>query len=81
MVMDYDPSSKIATIEQRNRVFKGEEVEILTPDHENYSMVLDEMWNEEGEEIEVAPHPQMIYKIRTQKPLKLYDMLVKEKGE
>lgn len=81
MVIDYDLSSKIATIEQRNRVFKGEEVEILTPDHKNYSMVLNEMWNEEGEEIEVAPHPQMIYKIRTEKPLKQYDMLVKEKGE
>lgn len=81
MVMDYDPGSKIATIEQRNRVFKGEEVEILTPDKENYTIVIDEMWNEEGEEIEVAPHPQMIYKIRTQKPLKQYDMLVKEKGE
>lgn len=81
LVVDYDDNLKVATIEQRNRVFKGEEVEILTPVGENYSIVLDQMWNEEGEEIEVAPHPQMIYKIKTQKPLKQYDMLVKEKGE
>lgn len=81
LVVDYNDNSKIATIEQRNRVFKGEEVEILTPALENYSIVLNEMWNEEGEEIEVAPHPQMIYKIKTQKPLRQYDMLVKEKGE
>lgn len=81
LVVDYDDNGKIATIEQRNRVFKGEEVGILTPHGEDYSIVLSQMWNEEGEEIEVAPHPQMIYKIKTQKPLKQYDMLVKEKGE
>lgn len=81
LVVDYDDNQKVATIEQRNRVFKGEEVEILTPVGENYRIVLDQMWNEEGEVIEVAPHPQMIYKIKTQKPLKQYDMLVKEKGE
>lgn len=81
LVVDYDDNSKIATIEQRNRVFKGEEVEVLTPASENYSIVLNEMWNEDGEEIDSAPHPQMIYKIKTQKPLKQYDMLVKEKGD
>lgn len=81
LVVDYDDNLKIATIEQRNRVFKGEEVEVLTPDSENYSIVLNEMWNEEGEKIDVAPHPQMIYKIKTEKPLKQYDMLVKEKED
>jgi putative protease len=80
-VLSYDESTKLATIEQRNRVFKGEEVEILTPDEKSYSIVLNQMWNEEGEEIESAPHPQMIYKIRVEKPLKPFDMLVKEKGE
>lgn len=81
LVLDYDDNNKIATIEQRNRVFKGEEVEILTPVGVSFSIVLNQMWNEEGEEIDVVPHPQMIYKIKTQKPLKQYDMLVKEKGE
>ncbi|MDF2673720.1 MAG: family peptidase [Clostridiales bacterium] len=81
LVVDYDDNLKIATIEQRNRVFKGEEVEVLTPVGENYCMVLNDMWNEEGEEIDVAPHPQMIYKIKAEKQLKQYDMLVKEKGE
>lgn len=81
LVVDYDDNTKVATIEQRNRVFKGEEVEVLTPYSDNYSLVLNEMWNEDGEEIDVAPHPQMIYKIKTQKPLRQYDMLVKEKGD
>ncbi|MCX7951148.1 MAG: U32 family peptidase [Clostridiales bacterium] len=81
LVIDYDRENNIATIEQRNRVFKGEEVEVLTSKGENFKLVLENMWNQEGEEIESAPHPQMIYKIRTQQQLKPFDMLVKEKGD
>jgi putative protease len=81
MVIEYDEENKIATIEQRNRVFKGEEVEVLSPSQANYTIKLEEMWNEEGLTIEVAPHPQMIYKIKTEKPLAKFDMLVKEKGD
>ena len=32
MVLDYDKESQIATIEQRNRMFKGEEIEIFGPE-------------------------------------------------
>jgi putative protease len=81
LVLDYDDKTGIATIEQRNRVFKGEEVEILTPNEDNFTIVLNEMWNEEGEPIDVAPHPQMIYKIKVDRKLKPFDMLVKEKGD
>lgn len=81
VVIDYDKDSNIATIEQRNRVFRGETVEVLTPKADTFNIVLNEMWNEENEDIESAPHPQMIFKIKTQCPLKPFDMLVKEKGE
>lgn len=80
-VKAYDEENKIATIEQRNRVFKGEEVEILTPKGENFILTINEMWNDEGQEIDVAPHPQMIFKIKTDRALKPFDMLVKEKGD
>lgn len=81
LVIDYNKETGTATIEQRNKILKGEEVEILTPNEENFSITLDKMWNEDGEEIDATPHPQMIYKIKTQKILKPFDMLVKEKGE
>lgn len=81
MVKCYDPESGLATIEQRNKVLKGEEVEILTPDENSYTIKLEKLWDEEGTEIESTPHPQMIYKIKVQRPLKPFDMLVKEKGE
>jgi putative protease len=81
IVKDYNPETGEATIEQRNKVLKGEEVEILTPDEKSYSIRLEYLWDEEGQEIDSAPHPQMIYKIKVQRPLKIFDMLVKEKGD
>lgn len=81
IVKDYDPESSMAVIEQRNKVLKGDEVEILTPYEKNYSIKLEKLWDEEGNEIDSTPHPQMIYKIKVQRPLKPFDMLVKEKGE
>ncbi|KRQ86862.1 putative protease YhbU precursor [Caloramator mitchellensis] len=81
LVLDYDEENKIATIEQRNKVFKGDTVEVLTPKDDNYNIVLDEMWNLDGDAIESTPHPQMIYKLKTDAKLKPYDMLVKEKGD
>lgn len=81
IVVDYDENSKVATIEQRNKIFKGDMVEILTPKGDNFTLTLEHMWNVDGEEIDSTPHPQMIYKIKTDKKLKPYDMLVKEKGD
>ncbi|MEF9933822.1 MAG: U32 family peptidase [Clostridium sp.] len=81
IVVDYNEETKIATIEQRNRLFKGDKVEILSPKDDNYHLTLDVIWNEAGEEIETAPHPQMIFKIKCEKSLKPFDMIVKEKGE
>jgi U32 family peptidase len=81
LVVGYDKEKGIATIEQRNRVFKGEEVEVLSPNKDNFKLVLDPIWNEEGEEIGVAPHPQMIYRVKSGIELEPYDMLVKEKVE
>jgi U32 family peptidase len=81
IVLEYDKENQIATIEQRNRVFRGEEVELLTPNKKSFKITLEKMWNMDSEEIEAAPHPQMIYKIKTNEILMPYDMLVKEKGE
>lgn len=81
IVVDYDENTHTATIEQRNKVLRGEEVEVLTPKGDNFNIMLEDIRNEEGEPIDSTPHPQMIYKLKTDKPLKPFDMLVKEKGD
>ncbi|MDI6604163.1 MAG: U32 family peptidase [Thermoanaerobacteraceae bacterium] len=77
LVLDYDEKSGIATIEQRNRVFRGDTVEIIGPD-EQFEQIIENMRDANENEIEVAPHPQMIIKIPVKKPVKKYYMLRKK---
>jgi len=79
LVKEYDPGKKIALIEQRNRFFKGDTVEIVGPGKEVFTMDIKEMINEEGEAIEVAPHPKQLVRIPVDHPVKPYDMLRKER--
>jgi putative protease len=69
LVREYDEETGIATIEQRNRFFVGEEIEILQPHKPFFKQIVTEMRNEEGESIESAPHPQMILKIAMAQPV------------
>ena len=59
VVQKYDKATKIATIEQRNRMYKGEEIEVLNPKGDFFVQRIEWMKNADGEEIDVAPHPQM----------------------
>ncbi len=79
MVLDYKDG--IATIEQRNRFYKGETVEFLPPEGEYFSHEVTYMENAEGEEIEVAPHPQMIIKMPVDKPVSRDTIMRKKVGD
>ena len=64
MVLDYDKETQIATIEQRNRMFIGEEIEIFGPGVDYFTQKIDKMWDDSGNKIEVAPHAQQIIKMK-----------------
>ena len=75
LVLNYDENTRIATIEQRNRMFLGDEIEVFGPDKYHFTQKIEKMWNEEGEEIDVAPHPQQIVKMKMNKPVENWDIL------
>ena len=61
-VLDYDEETCLAKMEQRNNFKVGDTIEIFGPEIENIKLIVKEMYNEEMEKIEVAPHPlQVIY--------------------
>jgi len=60
------PSGK----EQRNRIFVGDEIEIFGPDDDFFTQKIEKMWDEEGEEIEAAPHAKQIIRMKMAKPVK-----------
>lgn len=70
LILKYDAVNQIATIEQKNRIFVGDEIEIFGPDDDFFTQKIEKMWDEEGEEIEVAPHAKQIIRIKMAKPVK-----------
>lgn len=81
LVLDYDEDTRIATIEQRNRILKGDKVEIFGPKKDYFSQIIEEMYNEKFELIDSAPHAQQIVKIKVNKPVEKYDMIRKAREE
>lgn len=79
IVRDYNKETKEATIEQRNKLFDGDLVEILRPVGNSFEVKLEDLHNEEGEKIESTPVAQMIYKAKVNTELKKDDMLIKAK--
>jgi putative protease len=79
VVTVYDKSTGTATIEQRNKVFEGDKVEVLRHVGDNFEISLDNMKNKKGEKIESAPSAQMIFTITTETELQEGDMLIKGK--
>ena len=75
LVLDYDEATGFATVEQRNNMKLGQEIEVFQPQLPGYRQLLGEMYNDEGEAIEVAPHPQQIVKIRMEAPVEPYAIL------
>ncbi len=80
IVRNYDKSTGIATIEQKNRVFQDDIVEVLRPEGDSFEICLKDMKNGKGEKIEVAPSAQMIYTVSTSIELQKDDMLIKSKN-
>ena len=78
MVKEYDPETKIATILQKNRVFEGDEVEVLRAESPYFKVKLNEMFDvEKNVKTNVANRAHMIFKVKVDTPLQKNDMLVK----
>jgi putative protease len=74
-VLDYDPATKIATLEQRNHFAVGEEVEFYGPGFSRFTQTIRKLWDEDGKCIERAPNALMTVKTITDHPVKPYDLM------
>ncbi len=79
IVHDYDAATGFATVEQRNKITLGDEVEIFGPASDYFKQKIEVMLNEEGEAISEAPHAQQMLKIKVSKPVSEKFMLRKKK--
>lgn len=81
MILDYDESTQIATIEQRNRIKVGDVVEIFGPDMNYFELKIENMWNEEDEPIESAPHAQQLIKMKIYNQVKPFYLIRKKRDD
>lgn len=79
VVLSYDPTTKIATIEQRNRFQIGEKIEFFGPRGNDFRQVIREIVDEGGQKIDAAPHPRQIVKIPVEHEVFSYDLIRREK--
>lgn len=63
VVKGYDNENKMVIIEQRNRFRLGDTIEVMPPKGQVFEFVVNEMYDNEGNAIEVAPHPKMVVRI------------------
>ena len=62
-------------IEQRNKFSVGEEIEVMKPDGQNLTVTVKRIVDEEGNEMESAPHPKQVLYIDLGQSLEVYDIL------
>ncbi len=79
LVKSYDPTTGYATVEQRNKMVIGDEIEVFGPGTNFFTQKLEAMYNEEGEPMEACPHPQQIIRIKMDNPVRENFMLRKRK--
>jgi putative protease len=67
-VLSYDENSGMATVEQRNKMVIGDEIEVFGPGAPFFKQKIEVMLDENGEPISSAPHAQQIVKIKMDQP-------------
>lgn len=70
-----------AWIEQRNHFKYGEILEVLTPQGVSWSFEVKEMWDSEGEPLEVARHAQQKIRMTVPKTIVPYSILRRAKSQ
>ncbi|WP_111645907.1 peptidase U32 family protein [Paranoxybacillus vitaminiphilus] len=77
LVLDYDKETKMVTLQQRNFFKPGDEVEFFGPQIDNFTQVIEKIWDEDGNELDAARHPLQIVKFKVDKEVFPYNMMRK----
>lgn len=75
VVLDYDQQKKEAVIQQRNHFAVGQEIEFFGPYTSLFTQKITSLTDEEGQHVEVAPHPQQILRMMVDQPVEPYTIL------
>ncbi|MDQ0224778.1 peptidase U32 family protein [Metabacillus niabensis] len=77
LVLDYDEKTNIVTLQQRNFFKPGDKVEFFGPEIENFTTVIETIWDEKGNELDAARHPLQIVKFKVKNQVFKHNMMRK----
>ena len=75
IVTDYDEDTKMVTITERNYFETGDVVEIFGPNIETFTFTMPVIYNEDGEKVNIARHPEEILKFKLDKKVYKNDII------
>lgn len=81
IVREYHEENGIVVVEQRNKCYNGDKVEILKPHGDNEELILEDMRDIKGNKIESAPSAQMLFTVRVDRNIEENSMIIKAKEE
>jgi len=58
VVRDVMPENNEILVEVRNKIFKGDQLEVVTPGRKSFTIDVDYIINSDGERVDSAPHPK-----------------------
>ena len=64
LVKDFEKETGLTIVEQRNKMYVGDKIEVIGPFKETMHATILEMYNEDGGPIESAPHARQIVKMK-----------------
>ncbi|MCI6266141.1 MAG: U32 family peptidase [Erysipelotrichaceae bacterium] len=67
IILDYNKQKKEVTLTQRNYFKKGDIVEVFGPNIKTFSFIIPDIYDEDGNLLEVARHPKQIIKFTLDK--------------
>ncbi|MDD4599773.1 hypothetical protein SDC9_30295 [bioreactor metagenome] len=75
LVKNYDNDTGMVVVEQRNNMKIGDMIEVVQPGKTNFTQSIEKMFDESGQPIEVAPHPQQVVMMPLRMPVAEFSML------
>lgn len=75
MIKEYDEETKTAKVQQRNHFKVGEIIECLSPSGEVFPLKIGKLTNEDGDEVEKAPHPLEMLTMEAERKLEPYTIM------
>ena len=75
IVTEYDEENKIVTITERNYFKTGDVVEVFGPNIETFSFIVPDIYDNDGNKVNVGRHPEEILRFKLDKKVYKDDMI------